>query len=39
MHMLGMPKSRPQFRTWMLLAVLTGAVLALAIVVIGNLIF
>jgi hypothetical protein len=39
MHMLGMPRSRPQLRTWLLLAILTGTVLALAVVVIGNLIF
>jgi hypothetical protein len=39
MHMLGIPKSRPQLRTWLLLAVLTGAVLAFALVVLGNLIF
>lgn len=39
MHMLGMPKSRPQFRTWLLLAILTGTVLALALVLVGNMIF
>jgi hypothetical protein len=38
-HMLGVPKSRPQFRTWLLLAILTGTVLALALVLAGNLIF
>ena len=39
MHMLGMPKSRPQLRTWLLLAILTGTVLALALCLVGNLIF
>ena len=39
MHMLGMPKSRPQLRTWLLLAILSGTVLALALCLIGNLIF
>jgi hypothetical protein len=39
MHMLGMPKSRPQLRTWLLLAILTGTAFALALVVLGNLIF
>ncbi|HXN98074.1 MAG TPA: hypothetical protein VN881_03315 [Candidatus Acidoferrales bacterium] len=38
-HMLGMPKSRPQLRTWLLLAILTGTVLALALVLVGNFIF
>jgi hypothetical protein len=38
-HMLGVPKSRPRFRTWLLLAILTGTVLALALVLAGNLIF
>jgi hypothetical protein len=38
MHMLGMPKARPQLRTWLLLAILTGTVLALALVLLGNMI-
>lgn len=39
MHMLGMPKSRPHLRTWLLLAILSGTVLALALCLIGNMIF
>ncbi|MGD0404000.1 MAG: hypothetical protein ABSB66_12485 [Candidatus Acidiferrales bacterium] len=38
-HMLGIPKSRPKFRTWFVLAILTGTVLALALILVGNLIF
>ncbi len=38
-HMLGMTKSRPRLGNWFVFAVLTGTVLALVLVVLGNLIF
>jgi hypothetical protein len=37
-HMLDVPKSRPRF-DWFLLAIVAGAVLALAVFAIANLIF
>jgi hypothetical protein len=38
-HMLGLPKSYSRLGTWLVFAILTGTVLALAVVVLGNLIF
>jgi hypothetical protein len=38
-YMLGLPKSHPGLRNWCVFAILTGAILALAVVVLGNLIF
>jgi hypothetical protein len=37
-HMLGVPKSRPRF-DWFLLAIVAGALLALVVFSISNLIF
>jgi hypothetical protein len=38
-HMLGLPKSHPKLRIWCVFAILTGAMLALGVVALGNLIF
>jgi hypothetical protein len=38
-YMLGLPKSRPRLRTWIVLAVLMGVVLGVAMLVLGDLIF
>jgi hypothetical protein len=38
-YMLGLPQSRPRFGNWFVFAILTGTLLALALVVLGNLIF
>jgi len=38
-YMLGLPKSRPRLRTWLVLAVLMGAVLGIAMLVLGDFIF
>jgi hypothetical protein len=38
-HMLGLPKSNPKLRIWCVFAILTGAMLALGVVALGNLIF
>ncbi len=38
-HMLGLPKSNPKLRIWCVFAIVTGAMLALAVVALGNLIF
>jgi hypothetical protein len=37
--MLGLPKSRPRLRTWLVLAVLMGAVLGVAMLILGDFIF
>jgi len=38
-HMLGLPKSHPGLGNWCDFAIVTGTILALAVLVIGNLIF
>jgi hypothetical protein len=38
-YVLGLPKSRPQFWSWMFVAIVAGTVLALALFAISNLIF
>jgi hypothetical protein len=38
-HMLGLPKSYSKLRIWCVFAILTGAMLALGVVALGNLIF
>jgi transcriptional regulator with XRE-family HTH domain len=37
--MLGLPRSRPRFRSWLLIAIGSGILLALAVFAFGNLIF
>jgi uncharacterized integral membrane protein len=37
--MLGLPRSRPRFGKWLVIAVGTGILLALAVFAVGNLIF
>jgi hypothetical protein len=39
MHMLGLPKSYSRLGTWLVFAILTGTILALTVVVVGNFIF
>jgi hypothetical protein len=39
MHMLGVATSRAPLRNWFVFTILTGAVLALVLFVLGNLIF
>ena len=38
-HLLGLPSSRPRFGNWCVFAILTGSILALALLVLVNLIF
>jgi hypothetical protein len=38
-YMLGLPKSRPRLRAWIMLAVLMGVVLGVAMLVVGDFIF
>jgi hypothetical protein len=38
-YVLGLPKSRPQFWSWMFVAIVAGTLLALALFAISNLIF
>lgn len=38
-YMLALPKSRPRLGNWLMFAILTGMVLALALVALGNVIF
>jgi hypothetical protein len=38
-YMQGLPRSRPHFGNWLLIAVAAGIVLALVVFTIGNLIF
>jgi hypothetical protein len=38
-HMLGLPKSRPRLRKWIVLAVFMGTVLGLAMLALGDWIF
>jgi hypothetical protein len=38
-YMLGLPKSHHQFGRWVVLTILAATVLALSVVVLGNLIF
>ena len=35
-HMLGLPKSRPRLGTWGVVAILAGAILAIAVIVFEN---
>jgi hypothetical protein len=38
-YMQGLPRSRPRFGNWLIIAVAAGIVLALVVFAIGNLIF
>jgi len=38
-YIQGLPRSRPRFGNWLLIAVVAGIVLALVVFTIGNLIF
>jgi hypothetical protein len=38
-YMQGLPRSRPRFGNWLLIAIAAGIVLALVVFTIGNLIF
>jgi hypothetical protein len=38
-YMLALPKSHPRLGSWIILTILVGSILALFVVVIGNLIF
>jgi len=38
-HMLGLPQSRPRLGKWGVLAIIAGAILAVAVIVIENALF